>query len=388
MNSKIKVLLLDGYTLQAYSVSKSLKKAGFNVSILTPTKMSYGYFSRFPDKKIICPDIKQETLYKTFLLQFLQKYHFDVVLPLFDDSADFLSRHYDEISHYAKVATMPWTVFVNAANKGKLMELCRQYGIPHPRTYPLHAEDIEEAIAYVGFPSLIKPNHSAGARGIVRVETEEELRLKVTDALAEYEGVTLQEYVNHSGKYYNVMLYRNCKGDFEAYTIIEIQRYFPLKGGTSSYSITVENAKLLDISMRTLDILNWVGFADFDFIQDKDTLEYKLIEINPRIPASIHAAYISGVNFPEIIVKDLLGFSVPKMNYHTGMKLRYFALDVMWFLFCKDRLKLHPSWFCFWEKNMRYQDGELSDPLTMICGLLSGVVKYLNPSFRKSKLSK
>ena len=125
MKSKIKVLLLDGYTLQAYSVSKSLKKVGFNVSILTPKKISYGYFSRFPDRKIICPDIKQETLYKKFLIEFLQKNHFDVVLPLFDDSADFLSRHYDEINLYARVATMPWKVFVNAANKGQLMELCR-----------------------------------------------------------------------------------------------------------------------------------------------------------------------------------------------------------------------------------------------------------------------
>lgn len=51
-----------------------------------------------------------------------------------------------------------------------------------------------------------------------------------------------------------------------------------------------------------MEILDWVGFADFDVLRTKNG-DFKIIEINPRVPASIRAAEISGVNFPALIVE-------------------------------------------------------------------------------------
>ena len=42
--------------------------------------------------------------------------------------------------------------------------------------------------------------------------------------------------------------------------------------------------------------------------------------------------------------------------------------------------------FIFFGKDIFYQDGSFKDPLPMIMGFISGVLKYLNPQFRKSKL--
>lgn len=39
-------------------------------------------------------------------------------------------------------------------------------GVPHPRTANPDKMGYEEAINYVGYPCLIKPNLSAGAKGI------------------------------------------------------------------------------------------------------------------------------------------------------------------------------------------------------------------------------
>lgn len=70
------------------------------------------------------------------------------------------------------------------------------------------------------------------------------------------------------------------------------------------------------------------------------------------------------------------------------MQVRWFGLDVMWFLMSSERFSFKPSWFKFFGKNIYYHDGSFRDPMPMIAGCLAGVIKYLNPSFRKAKLNK
>lgn len=100
----------------------------------------------------------------------------------------------------------------------------------------------------------------------------------------------------------------------------------------------------------------------------------------------IHGAYVSGVNFPDIIVRDAMGESVEQSDYHPGESLRFMGLDFMWFLFSADRFRFRPSWFRFFGRNVHYQDGSFKDPLPMLMGCVSGILKYLHPVFRKSKL--
>ena len=204
--------------------------------------------------------------------------------------------------------------------------------------------------------------------------------------IKEFGSCTLQQYIRHTGVYYNVMLYRGAAGECLGQTVIRILRYFPLKGGTSCYCESVEEPELVAMCFSLLDRIGWVGFADFDIMQEADTGTYKIIEINPRTPASIKAAYVSGVDFPSVILRDTLGLPVPEYRYESGKILRYMGLDVMWFLFSPERFRFRPSWFRFFGKNIFYEDGYWNDPLPMLAGCVAGVIKYLNPRFRRSKL--
>jgi len=388
IQNRTKVLLLDAHTVQAYSVSKSLKEAGAFVTVFCEKKISYGYSSRYPDKKIISPVLKNDTSkYIEFLQLFLTKFPQDVIIPLFNDTAELLSKHKEEIEQMGVKIAMPrWEMFIKAHNKELLMNICQENNIPHPRTASLSKMTLEEAAFHVGFPSLIKPNISAGALGIKYVNNLDELKEKYSQTNETFGKSTLQEYVNHSNFYYNVMIFRYTNGEFSPATVIKILRYFPIQGGSSSYSVVIENSELISICKRTLNCLNWHGFADFDFIQDMNTNEFKLIEINPRIPSCLHAASVSGINFPEIIICDCLDKTIPVSNYIKDQKLRYFSLDVLWFIFSKNRLNSKPSWFNFFENNLHYQDGCLSDPIPMFAGIFMGIIKYMNPEFRKEKL--
>ena len=182
------------------------------------------------------------------------------------------------------------------------------------------------------------------------------------------------------------MMYRDKRGEISAYTIIKIMRFFPIKGGSSCYCQTVEHDYLLNVCKKTLELLDWIGFADFDVLEDAVTGDLKIIEINPRVPSSLQASSAAGVDFAKIIMADEFGWPIPQCDYSVGKEIRWFGLDVMWFLFSKQRFSYKPSWFKFFGANVSYQDGSFKNPLPMLAGCLAGVIKYLNPKFRKSKL--
>lgn len=388
IKGKARVLLLDGHTVQAYSASVALKRIEAIVTVFCETKISYGYASKYPDCKVISPCADGDnSKFIDFLLEYLSKNPQDIVIPLFNDSAELLSKHKEQIELMNVKAAIPgWSMFIRAHNKELLMNICKENNIPHPRTVSLAGEITKEITEQVGFPALIKPNISAGASGIKYVNNYQEFIEKSGKLHDRIENYTLQEYIDHADFYFNLMIYRYEDGSFSQAVIIKIIRYFPIKGGSSSYSKVVDNEELEQICKKTLDCIDWHGFADFDIIQDKITNEYKIIEINPRVPSSLHAAYISGINFLEIIVNDNLNNEKPASVFVKGKKLRYLSLDIMWFIFSKNRLRAHPSWFNFFEKQLYFQEGNIRDPLPILAGIAMGISKYMNRSYRKKKL--
>ena len=111
--------------------------------------------------------------------------------------------------------------------------------------------------------------------------------------------------------------------------------------------------------------------ADFDVLKN-DKGEYLIIEMNPRVPASLRAAAVSGVNFPELIVNGCLGLPKRRYDYTPGKKLRYLGLDIMWFINSDKRFSCKPSWFNFFGKDLYYQEGGIKDFKAMCFSLLEG----------------
>lgn len=376
------ILIIDG-GLQALSVARSLKKAGYYVCAMLQ-KNDVAVKSNFIDDIYITfgtLDKAEDSI--RFLYRILNNKEFAVIIPLSDRTSNWLSLYKKNIekAYHLKCAIPDYCVFQKANDKWLLMNLCENNNIPHPKTRILTYDTLFEAASFVGFPALIKPNLSVGARGITLVNNFNDLCNKYGLIYNLYGECTLQEYIQNDGSpYYNVMLYRNKQGEIINSVIIEIIRYFPVKGGSSSFCKTIESKKLVDICTRTLSVLNWIGFADFDIMKTIDG-EYKIIEINPRVPASIRAAEISGVNFPDIIVKDVLNRVSDKYLYIPNKQLRYLGLDFMWFLSSSKRFSCNPSWFRFFGKDLYYQEKG-----AMLFSLLSGFCKICSPSFLKSKL--
>ena len=306
---------------------------------------------------------------------------YDVVLPVEEEYALWLSRHRAEVGE--KAAVMGWETVSRASDKTKLMALCEERGFPHPRTRDLENCTMKDAAGYVGFPALLKPAHGSGSRGIRLVHNLAELSDALPSIQAESGPCALQEYIDGHGEYYNVMLYRCKDGSWGNHAITRILRYYPVNGGSSSLCVTIEDFRLVKICQDVLEALDWHGFADFDLL-DKGNGDYRIVEMNPRIPASVRAAEAAGVNFPEMIVSEVLGRDFPRYDYRPGRYLRCLGLDIAWFFKSPRRWSVKPSWFHFFG-NTVYQDGGWRDFPAMAASLWTGMCNMLSPSFRKKK---
>ena len=369
-----RILLLGG-GLQGLSFGESLyKQGGYELSVVSDDyeiKKSRFFKKVYPINS---------SGYERILKDLIPKEQYDVIVPMGDISVKTLSRHKEMIEHdyHVKCAIVNESTLDAVADKSKFMEFCRENNFPHPHTAVITEDSLDAVAREIGFPSLIKPDFSVGARGITRVNSIEELRSQFSVIQKRYGSCTLQEYIENPDYYYNVMMYRDSQGKCDNSVVIKIVRMYPVNAGSSSCCISVENPELVAVCRNVLEKLNWVGMADFDVLQCKDTMEYKIIEMNPRVPASLRAAYISGVNFPEMIVRDAVGEKLLTYKYKPGQVLRYMGIDLLWFLKSPDRFKSSPSWFHFIGKKIFYQDIILSDFSTWYSWLVVGVEKLMH----------
>jgi predicted ATP-grasp superfamily ATP-dependent carboligase len=384
---KKNVLLLDGQTIQSLAFAKSLKKNNYCVTLFCDNKMSYGYRTRYADIKIICPSVNENPKkFKKFLLEFLKSNKIHAVIPMNDYSAFFLSNNKLEFLKLTKFIIPDIEIFNSGYDKNRLMKICEINNYPHPKTADLEMMNLSDAIDKVGFPSLIKPNITTGARGITLVNNEKELYDKYISIKKEYGSCHLQEFVAEGSKQFKVQLFINDKGKLVASTVINKIRFYPEKGGSSCCNETIFHDNLVKLCYDVLKTLGWVGFADFDLIQDSKNGISKIMEINPRVPACIKSSIVSGIDFAAIIADQTLYNKSQNYVYSPNKYLRYFSLDFLWFVYSKNRFKTVPNWFNIFSRNTYFQDISLDDPLPFIYGSIAGLLKQLNPGFRKKKL--
>lgn len=363
-------ILILGGGLQGLCCGASLYGKGYQVDIISND-------SQIVRSKFFNNVYTDKCSHNEDVYEILKNYHYDLLLPMGDVNVSFLSKHKEDIeSAYQTICAAPdYNILSIVEDKQMFMSFCEKEEIPHPITVPLSADNIEECAHLVGVPALIKPNFSVGARGITRVETIEELQTKFSEISEQFGNCTLQELIDNTEYYYNVMLYRSKEGDFLGSAVIKIVRMYPINAGSSTCCVSVKNDELVSICKACLDKLNWVGMADFDVLQRLDTNEYKIIEINPRVPASLKGSMISGINFPEIILSDCLGLSIPSYTYSPNKVMRYLGTDLIWFIKSANRFKAKPSWFSFFGKNVYYQDIYREDFSTWWTWLVSGIKK-------------
>ncbi len=382
-----KVLLLEADYTQSLPTVKSLHNHGYVVDGVFESKLSYGYGSKYFNKKYVFHDTSNFEGYRDFLLELLKRENYEAIIPLNDESAIVLSKYKSQFLEFTKFKLPDWENFEKGYDKHKLMQECSIGNFSHPNTVVVSGRHVTpESVASLKFPVLIKPNYSSGARGITYIRDREELSSKFAEVYDKYGECHIQEFIPSGGAQVKIQLYINELGELVQSSVIHKYRWYPNNGGSSCCNRSSENKQIVDILYRLLKQIGWVGLADFDTIEDPRTGELLIMELNPRLPACTKTAFAAGIDWADVIISEYLGLPHPHYEKTNDIFLRHLGFEMLWFANSDSRFKTNPSWFHFIGRNIYYQDmNGWSDPMPFFYGTYGNIKKQMSKEFRDSK---
>lgn len=383
-------LILDAEMQCSLPVLESLRKRGFQVTAASYKRINMGFFSRYPHHRLLYPDPKKfSQAFVDRILTLIQQHRYDFILPTDDVSTEMLLAVKDRLEPYTRFPVVSYETFMKARDKAKTLKIAIENGVPCPKTLFPDEENIDSIADRVVFPVLVKPNISSGARGISLVHNKTELRNTYNDIKKTYGECHIQEFIPKGGLQYKADLFLDTKQELKAGIVYSKLRYFPVNGGSSVINRTELKPEILENAHRILKAMGWYGFADFDFITDPRDGIAKIMEINPRVPACFRITRAAGIDFSHLIAKLALNQEIPRITeYKLNVYLRYFPLDVLWFLQSPDRFVAEPSFFKFFGSNLHDQIISLRDPGPIFGFCLENMLALFNLDSRKTRYSR
>lgn len=381
----IKVLLLEGFARQVMPLMKALHDLECHITTYNTSKLDMGYTSRYPDKKIIAFwDRNNAEKSLEALIEILKGDKYDVVIPMTDFSAILLSQNKKELSQYAAIAVNDWDVFQMASDKLNTMKVCMENDLPCPYTIQ-NAETLDDILnSGIKYPFVIKPRTGYGSIGFHRIDNDEQLYEVFEKESVSHGKLLAQEYIPQTGIQYKAEVFIDKNGDVKSAVVFDKTRWYPIDGGSTCCSATVERPDIIEISCKLLQAIGWKGYGDVDLIEDPRDGLAKVMEINPRITASVKICFDAGVDFARQIVEYETGKNVTEYNgYKVDCRLRYMHTDILWFLKSKNRFKSKPSWFSF--KNTTDQIFSIKDPWPFFTYSIQGITKYKTESQKRKR---
>src|SRR2546422_580681 len=188
--------------------------------------------------------------------------------------------------------------------------------------------EIPAALREIGLPAVVKPSESwlwRGPQGAwvgpQLVTTPAEAREAVA-ALSRFGGVALFQQLLSGRREAVSFLY--AKGQMYARFAQWAKRTLPPLGGASvlRQSIAVP-PDIGDQAERLVRELDLEGYSEVEFRRDSAGVPY-LMEINPRLSASVEVAVRAGVDFPYLLYQWASGGPIDKVaGYRIGGWVRH-----------------------------------------------------------------
>ena len=292
------------------------------------------------DKFYRVPAVKDPT-YADVLLDICKKEKVDIFFPQMSAELPVLLENISRFDDAGiKVSITRNDSLYIANNKLKLFEFMKENNIPVSKFSVISSlDDFDKAIREVGYPEkpvCVKLTESSGARGVRVIDDSksryhifahekpdsfyisyEDMKKTLEDA-DEFPELMVMEYL--SGDEYDVDLIADTgkvlfmAGRRNPVMVMSITQESVLENNEEAYRIAEQIVEKLG--------LDGVIGIDYKFAEDGSC---RLLEINPRIDATVSVFAAGGLNLPYLQVKHLLGEELPEVEvrYGTRLKRRY-----------------------------------------------------------------
>src|SRR6266566_321002 len=408
VHSTYDALVMDARLRQSLVTVRSLGHRGMRVAALEiesdaeSSNRVTTFSSRWCEEKFVAPRYEQSTQpFLAYLERVLDQTRARVLITSSDGTLAVIRQHRERLERRVRIALAKEPALAIAVNKEQTLEIAERLGVGVPRGVIVGSvNEVPAALREVGLPAVVKPNESwlwgeqCGARLICKlVTTPKEARLAVEE-LTSLGGSTLfQQFLSGRREAVSFM-YANG----EMYTRFAqwAKRTQPPLGGTSvlrqGIAIPADIGDQAEHLVREIEL---EGYSEIEFRRDNNGTPY-LMEINPRLSASIEVAVRAGVDFPYLLYQWANGDPIDHVKgYRVGGWMRYLEGDIlttMQTLSQRGRPGVQPpaqailDFFLTFLKPMGYDYMDWKDPRptwTATTGFASYIVRRLGRSLSK-----
>jgi predicted ATP-grasp superfamily ATP-dependent carboligase len=339
-SGRLDAVVLDASLRQMLVCVRSLGRAGCSVAALdwlAPSETP-AFASRWCAQTATLANVAEAPeAFVDGILEFVRRHPADVLIPGHDGSIEAIRRRRAEIEASIRVALAAEAALAVAIDKARTLAVAAKVGIPVPLGVEVSGtSEVRAALAEVGMPAVVKPLASwvqTGSRGATRlrcrdVVTADEARRTVDQMLARGGRVVLQQWL--PGAREAVSFLYDGSG-FRAEFAQRALRMDPPLGGSSVVRESIRlPPDLAEAARRLVAAIGLDGYTEVEFRRDAQGTP-RLMEINPRLSASVEVAVRSGVDFPALLQAWAAGRPVARVDgYRTGVRMRWLGGDLHW----------------------------------------------------------
>lgn len=334
---EVEALILDAAQRQALVAVRELGGAGVRVCAVECHAGAPAWVSRRCTASALVPDFTYHPdAYVESLLELCEKRRPRVLIPSHDGSIEALRARRAELERHTGLALAGEEALAVAVDKRRTLRAARDLGMRVPRGVEVtELGGVRDALAEVGLPVVVKPArswaqaHAAGRRLNAVAATSATAAGEAAGALLEEGvGVVLQEWLSGSRE---AVSFVYAQGRMWARFAQRTTRSVPPLGGSSvrreSISLPPDIAEAAERLVGELDL---EGYSEVEFRRDARG-EAALMEINPRLSASVEVAVRAGVPFPRLLYAWAAGERMHEhRHYRAGVKMRWMGGDLAW----------------------------------------------------------
>ena len=332
-------LVLDAHLRQSLTTVRSLGRRGMRVAALEVANMAAHlptFASRWCREAFVAPAYEQSSeQYVEYLEYLLDTLDIRVLITSSDGTLDILRQHRERLSKHTHLAIASEAALDIAVNKDRTLALARELGLGVPASIRVATvEEVPAVLREVGLPAVVKPVCSWvwGKQESARLSSQlvtgvDEARRAVEDAVRLGGSALIQQFLAGRCEAVNFLY---AGGEVYARFAQWAKRMQPPLGGTSVFrqSIAVPE-DIGEQAERLVRAANLEGYCEVEFRRDTAGKPY-LMEINPRLSASIEVAVRAGVDFPHLIFQWASGEPIERVTtYRVGGWMRYLQGDLL-----------------------------------------------------------